>query len=430
MRDCALERLTNGKRLWAGLMEMAAIGATGEGGCFRLALDAQDRRARDLFVARARAAGCRISIDPYGNIFAIRPGHEPDRAAILSGSHLDTQPHGGRFDGVLGVMAALEVIEALNDSGLETVAPVVAVNWTNEEGVRFKPGLTGSAGWARNYARPLPEAAIRSESGVDFFEELARIGYAGEDHPPTVGAYLELHIEQGPRLELAGVPVGVVTGIQGVRWLELACRGIDAHAGTTPIADRSDSFLAAARFVVEATSLATALNPEIRLTAGQVDLSPNSVNTVAGFTRATLDLRHRDEAMLDRIEAELGRLRARISGETGVELTIDRVMTVPPVGFHPELVSTVTAAADMIGLPSMELHSGAMHDASSLAQVVPTGMIFVPSRGGISHHPAEWTAPEEVADGCEVLCRAILELAGVGAGKVGPAALAKGDQPA
>ena len=414
-RPLAAPRLTSGSRLWSSLMEMAAIGAIdGDGSC-RLSLSDEDKAARDLFASWCRDAGCTLRTDPFGNMFAIRPGTRPGAPAVLVGSHLDTQPNGGRFDGVLGVLAGLEVVRALNDAGIETEHPIAVVNWTNEEGVRFKPGLTGSAGFVGRIA-DAPDA-VAGIGGVSFFAELDRIGYRG---PPLTGfdilCYYELHIEQGPVLEQAGVPIGIVTGIQGVRWFEIALVGEAGHAGTMPMANRRDSFMAASRLALELREQGAGMDEALRVTFGRVEVVPNSQNTIPGETRLFLDLRHRDSAILDRFETVLHTVAAGLMASEGVTATVTPTMVVPPVLFDAAMQQRLDDVAAKLALPSIALCSGAMHDASCLASFTPSAMLFIPSRGGTSHNPAEWSDPGQVADGCEMLARTICAHAIVASG--------------
>lgn len=402
-------KLIDSERLWSTVMEMAAIGSIPDGGSCRLSLSDEDRQARDLFVRWCREAGCEVKVDPYGNVFALRPGKSGGSRHILVGSHLDTQPHGGRFDGVLGVLAALEVVRALNDHGIETENPIAIVNWTNEEGVRFKPGLTGSAG----FAGFLEHDGVTGTDGVDFFAELARIGYAGEPLQDfDVHAYYELHIEQGPVLERIGAPVGIVDGIQGVRWYQIGLSGQDAHAGTTPMTDRKDAFMAAAALATDLRTKALAHHPDLRFTVGRVEVEPNSTNTIPGLTTLFIDLRHGDDLVLDGFEKIMEDRVDTIARAETVDWTLEKTMTVPPAKFDKAMQLRLEDAARTLDLTPHTMPSGAMHDASSMARILPTAMVFVQSRDGISHNPAEWSSPEHVGIACEVLARAVLSHAG------------------
>lgn len=401
--------LTNGSRLWSTLMEMARIGAIPENGSCRLSLTDEDRQARDLFARWCREAGCTLRVDPFGNMFAVRQGSKADAPAILVGSHLDTQPHGGRFDGVLGVLAGLEILRALNDAGIETDHPVAVANWTNEEGVRFKPGLTGSKG----FVGLLDETAVEGDGGADYFSELRRIGYAGQSMADFgVLAYYELHIEQGPVLEAAKAPVGIVDGIQGVRWFEIELHGHDAHAGTTPMDNRSDSFMAAATLASRLRERAVSLDRHIRFTVGRIEVSPNSQNTVPGLATLHIDLRHGSTPVLDAFERIMAETIPEVEAQEHVRAGIRQTMRVEPVTFDETCREHLLGSARALGLDPVSLPSGAMHDASSLATKVPAAMLFVQSRDGISHNPLEWSEPEHVATACEILAQAVLLHAG------------------
>jgi beta-ureidopropionase / N-carbamoyl-L-amino-acid hydrolase len=402
----------NGERLWASIMMMAEFGALPGGGCARLALTDEDRAARNLFVQWCREADCSIKIDPFGNIFAIRSGRDPARPVVLLGSHLDTQPHGGRFDGVYGVMAGLEVVRAMNEAGIETEASVVVVNWTNEEGVRFAPGLTGSSAFAglmiHNNARD-----IVSQDGRRFADELSRIGFDGNmarDSMP-IAAYLEPHIEQGPVLENVRKLIGIVTGVQGVRWFNVGVEGADRHAGTTPMNVRQDSFMAASRLVLRMRKFALDVSPDIRFTVGRAEVLPGSPNTVPGLTRFVLDLRHQGEDVLDTVAAELCRQASEIGREERVKIDVSLSMEVKPVMFDRRTVDLLSRKALALDMSCERMISGAMHDASSIARVAPTAMLFVPCRNGISHAEEEWAEPEHLAAGCQVVAEATVELA-------------------
>jgi len=399
--------LINGERLWTSLMEMAQIGAIDDGrGCCRLSLSDEDREARELFARWAQEAGCELRVDTFGNMFAIRPGKISDSPAILVGSHLDTQPHGGRFDGVLGVLAGLEIVRTLQDRNIQTEHPIAVVNWTNEEGVRFKPGLTGSKGFIS--ALTGGDNAVTGLDGANYFSELRRIGYAGTETAPAALSYHELHIEQGSVLEAAGLPVGVVSGIQGVRWYDIEIHGKDAHAGTTPMQTRHDSFIVACKLALALRKAALALSPDIRLTFGRVEVEPNSLNTIPGVTRLGTDVRHEDSTILDCLEKMLEDMVQSVDAKAGYAVSFRQTMDVSPVRFDPALLAALLTAAEDMKIGAIVLPSGAMHDASSVAMKVPSAMIFVQSRDGISHNPAEWSEPTHVALGCELLARAVL----------------------
>ena len=393
-------------RLWTTHMELAEIGAIPNGGCCRLSLTDEDRMARDLFAKWCAQAGCRMDVDRAGNMFATRAGRR-DAPPVASGSHLDTQPHGGRFDGIYGVLAALEIIRTLNDHGIETDLPVAAVNWTNEEGVRFPAGILGSSAYAGRWT--LEDLhGLRAVDGPEFGAELRRIGYEG-DHDPgrfELSAFYEAHIEQGPVLEREGLQVGVVGKVQGLRWIEVTVEGADRHAGTTPMDDRRDSLVAAARMVLELEALGRSHAPDARVTVGRFDVSPNSGSTIPGRTTFNIDLRHPDAAVLDALEK-------RIAEICGGAVEVRRVIEMPPVDFDDACVRDLEAAAVALGIPHRAMVSGALHDASPVATRVPAAMVFVPCRDGISHHESEWAEPGDLAAGCNVILHAMLARAGV-----------------
>lgn len=403
----------NAGRLWARHMELARIGVVGETGNCRLALSDEDAEARGLFAGWCRSAGLTLHSDRAGNMFAIRPGRDPDRAVVAAGSHLDTQPHGGRFDGISGVLAALEAVEALNDAGVETEAPLAVINWTNEEGVRFAPGLLGS-NW---FAGVIDDAAlddIRAPDGTRFADEVERIGWRGamlpEDLP--LDSFFELHIEQGPVLEAAGVQVGVVTSVQGLCWLDVAVSGMDGHAGTTPLDARQDALLAAAAMLVAINKAGRAEGDEARVSVGRFIPATDGPSTIVGAVNFVIDIRHPDEAALDRLEERCAALCRQTARRYNCEAEVSRRLDVPPRKFDADCISAVQGAVDALGYSNQQIASGALHDASNVAALVPTTMIFVPCRDGISHNVAEYAAPEDLAAGCDVLLHAMLSRAG------------------
>lgn len=402
---------TNGDRLWRSLMEMAEIGATPAGGCNRLALTEADRAARDLFVRWCEDAACRIRIDTMGNIFARREGSRAGAAPVLMGSHLDTQVTGGKFDGVFGVLAALEVIRTLNDADHSTPFPVEAVVWTNEEGARFSPAMMGSAVWSGAQTRE--DAHGRTDTAsrrVD--EELLRIGYLG-DHPCVAGpvrAFFEAHIEQGPVLERAGRQIGIVTGIQGIRWFEIIVEGTSCHAGTTPMDARRDPVRAIAEMVPALFDMADRHQPEARLTIGRFNMSPGAYNTVPNRAAIGIDLRHPTATVLDDLTRSLERTVRDACERHGLAFSVRLELDCAPVSFTPDCVDAVQRAADACGFASLRMVSGAAHDAMYVSRVAPAAMIFVPCEGGVSHNEAERARPEDLKAGCDVLLGAILEL--------------------
>jgi N-carbamoyl-L-amino-acid hydrolase len=403
----------NQERLWQSLMDMAAIGALPGGGCCRPSLSDADRDGRDLFVRWCVDAGCAVDIDNVGNIFARRAGRDGATPAIATGSHLDTQPHGGRFDGVFGVLAGLEVVRTLNDADMETFAPIDVINWTNEEGVRFAPPLTGSSAHVGKLS-PQAVHGLETFDGALVGEELERIGYFGalETGTRQIGAFIEAHIEQGPKLEAEDQTIGVVEGIQGMRWYAIDVTGTDGHAGTVPMDLRRDALHGATDMMARFYSLAMAAADDIRATIGRLNVTPNSGSTIPGRVNFNIDLRHPDTAILDQVENDLQSQFAEIAERLGLEVHVERTMNSAPVAFDNKLRAAITSSALQRGYAHCALTSGAGHDAMNLALRVPTAMIFVPCRDGISHNEAEYASPSDVAAGANVLLDAMLASAG------------------
>ena len=405
-----IELRINPERLWESLMRMAEIGATEKGGCCRLALSDEDKAGRDLFVAWAREAGCDVSIDAMGNIFARRPGRKKSALPIATGSHLDTQPTGGRFDGAYGVLAGLEVVRALNDAEIETKAPLEIVVWTNEEGTRFPFGgssvFVGQASLQAAYA-------AQDVDGLNFAEELDRIGYRGQ--LPCGGrlldAYFEAHIEQGPVLEATGETIGVVTGARGQARFDITVTGMEAHAGTTPMPARKDALVSAAELIRAFNHLGLAHAPSGVCTVGRIACSPNVRNTIPGRVDFTIDLRHPERRELDEMILEIRALCRAETERTGVIVELRRVDYEEPVEFDPKCIATVRDAAEAAGHGSQEIFSGAGHDACYLARLMPVGMLFIPCKDGLSHSEQESATPEDCAAGTEVLLRTLLKQA-------------------
>lgn len=395
------------QRLWDTLMTLAAIGATPGGGVCRLALSDDDRRARDQLVRWCEQAGCRIETDAVGNLFARRAGHDPRAAVVMSGSHLDTQPNGGRFDGAYGVIAALEVLRALDDAAVQTARPFELVVWSNEEGTRFAPAMMGSMAFAGLLG--VDEVLARTDAdGLRYGDELARIGCRGSGLANRrIAAYFEAHIEQGPVLERERCTIGVVTGGQGQRWYDLRLTGQAAHAGSTPMAGRRDALVGAARLVDALRRIAEA-QPGGVATVGELHVAPNSRNVIPGEVRMTLELRHPDDRLRDAMDAQLQRAVHETTAAEGLQAELKTVLVQPATAFDPTLVARVRAAAQAEGLTHRDIVSGAAHDAIAIARVAPAAMIFVPCAGGISHNEAESATPEDLAAGAQVLLRAVL----------------------
>ena len=412
MTDPALPRNNlriDGKRLWDSLMAMAEIGATPKGGVRRLTLTEVDKRGRDRFRVLCEAAGLTVRVDAIGNMFARREGRDPARKPVLFGSHLDSQPSGGKFDGALGVMAGLEVMRSLNDLGIVTEAPVELVNWTDEEGSRFGHSLMGSGVWAGVFG--LDHAcALTDPEGVSVGAALDGIGYRG-DAPAAAfpaDAYFELHIEQGPILEREGRTIGIVTGAQAQVWYDAVVTGQDSHAGTTPPSARKDALVCASRIVDLVDRMMRARGEDGRGTVGQLVVSPNSRNVIPGEVRFSVEFRHPDEAEVERLDAQFPREAAFIARDCGVKLDLTRLFRIPAQPFDPECIALVRQAAEQLGYPAREIVSGAGHDAVYVARHVPTAMIFTPCKDGLSHNEAEEIKPEEAEAGGQVLFGAVL----------------------
>ncbi len=404
----------NGQRLWDSLMEMAKIGATAKGGVCRLALTDLDREGRDLFVRWATEAGCTITVDRMGNVFARRAGKDDSLTPVVTGSHADSQPTGGRFDGIYGVLGGLEVIRTLNDRGIETDRPIELVIWTNEEGSRFAPAMVASGVFAGVFTEEygLSRADV---DGKTMGQELARIGYAGEI--PCGGrpihAAFELHIEQGPILETEDITIGVVTHAQGQRWYELTLIGQESHAGPTPMPRRRDALVGAARIIDLVNRIGFAHAPFACATVGMLNVYPNSRNVIPGRVFFTVDLRHPEDAVLAEMDAELRSGVEEIARASKVDVqSFEQIFYYKPVAFDADCVASVRAAAQRFGYSHRDMVSGAGHDACYLAQVAPTSMVFVPCVGGISHNEIEDAKPEWIEAGANVLLHAILGRAG------------------
>ena len=398
----------NGERLWQSLMEMARIGATEKGGSCRLALTDEDKAGRDLFVRWCRAAGCSVEVDRMGNIFARRAGNRPELSPVLVGSHLDTQPTGGRFDGVYGVLTGLEIIRTLNDLELQTERSVEAVCWTNEEGSRFAPAMVASGVFAGVY--DLEYGLSRCDDiGQTMGEELERIGYAGaQEMGRPLHAYFEAHIEQGPILVEEGTTIGIVTDAQGQRWYELTLTGVESHAGPTPMDRRRDSLLGAARVISLVNQIGLAHAPLACATVGMIDSHPNSRNVIPGRTFLTVDFRHPDDQVLAEMDQALRQGVSEITIEGALESELDQIFYYAPVPFDPTCVAAVRDGAAENGYAAREIVAGAGHDACFIAQTAPTSMVFIPCVDGISHNEVEDIDPAWATAGANVMLHAVL----------------------
>ena len=404
----------NGARLWDSLMELAKIGATPKGGVCRLALTDLDKEGRDLVLAWAKQAGMTVTIDKIGNGFMRRAGRNNDLPPIMTGSHIDTQPTGGKFDGNYGVLAGLEVVRTLNDHAIVTEAPIEVAFWTNEEGSRFVPVMMGSGVFAKAFTLEHAYAALDTD-GKSVKEALTRIGYIGDEEPGQhpIGAYFEAHIEQGPVLEDNDITIGVVQGVLGIRWFDCTVTGMEAHAGPTPMALRKDALQVATHLMQEVVAAALRHAPHGRGTVGAVQVHPNSRNVIPGRVKFSIDLRNATDALVDQMVAQVQACAAQLRQDTGLGILIEPVSSYPAQGFHADCIDAVARAAKKLGYSHMPVVSGAGHDAVYMAPLAPTGMIFIPCKDGISHNEIEDAQPEHITAGCNVLLHAMLERAGI-----------------
>jgi beta-ureidopropionase / N-carbamoyl-L-amino-acid hydrolase len=403
----------DGDRLWRSLMELARIGATPKGGVCRLALTDLDAQGRELVTRWAREAGMSVTVDKIGNTFMRRPGRNDKLPPVMAGSHIDTQPTGGKFDGNYGVLAGLEVVRTLNDRGIQTEAPIEVVFWTNEEGSRFVPVMMGSGVFAGAF--PLEHAyAAKDVEGRTVRAELERIGCIGSETPGEhpVGAYFEAHIEQGPVLEDHDKTIGVVQGVLGIRWFDCIVTGMEAHAGPTPMGLRRDAMQGAARIMQEVVATALRHAPHGRGTVGMVQVHPNSRNVIPGRVTFSIDLRNASDELVDRMAAEVRAFAEGVARDSGLGVQMELVSSYPAQAFDPQCQEAIGRAAAKLGYSSMPAVSGAGHDAVYMARLAPTGMIFIPCKDGISHNEIEDARPEHIEAGCNVLLHAMLERAG------------------
>lgn len=408
----SLSAFIDGERLWARHLELAAFGARPDGGVDRPTLSAEEARARAQIVAWGRTIGLEPFTDKAANLFLRLEGRNPSLPPVVAGSHIDSQPTGGRFDGVFGVLAALETAQAIMERGERPLRPVEIVAWTNEEGSRFAPGMTGSDLFTGT--KELAEVlAIRDAEGISIEQAVAAILASDKDVPLRpfrlpIHAYVEPHIEQASMLERAGIPIGVVTGIQGTRRYRIRVSGEAAHAGTALRKDRRDALMTAARMICAMD--AAALEPaDTLLTVGMLQVTPNAPSVVPAEAFFSVDLRHPDNAVVDRVDGEIRRIVEEMKGPCSVELR--EIQHSPSLDFSPDIRNTITRAAATLGIPAMEVYSAAGHDARQLHYVCPAGMIFVPCRGGISHNPEEWAEPEHLTAGARVLADTVWILA-------------------
>ena len=402
----------NGDRLWQSLMEMAKIGPGVAGGNNRQALTDDDGVARHLFKDWCQDAGLTMTTDTMGNMFARREGTDPDALPIMVGSHLDTQPTGGKYDGVLGVLAGLEIIRSLNDLDIKTKHPIEVVNWTNEEGCRFSPPMLSSGVFAGVYDAEW--AYDRTDAnGYRFGSEIERIGWIGEeqvgDHP--LKAYLELHIEQGPILEDEDIPIGIVTHGQGLVWTKITLVGQESHAGSTPMDRRVNAGLGMARIIASVDDIAQRYAPNARATVGQCDVYPNAVNVIPGQAILTVDMRDPDQDQLNAMVKDLYNHANKIADEIGLKIQFEELSNMSPIAFDDDVINHLKEASASLGYSSKDLVSGAGHDAFWVSKIAPSAMIMCPCIGGLSHNEAEEITPEWATASTDVLYHAVLNMA-------------------
>ena len=395
-------------RLWASIIETATFGGTAKGGIKRLALSAEDALVRDWFRRECEAVGCTVTSDAMGSMFARRPGRNPNLPPIAIGSHLDTQPTGGKFDGVIGVLAGLEILRRLNEAGIETEAPIEVINWTNEEGARYAPAMLASGVFAGVFSLDYGHSRT-DRDGIRF--DVAMDGIGARGSAPLghqLSAHFELHIEQGPILEEEGKTIGVVRGVQSIRWYEVTLSGSDGHAGATPMRLRRDALLGTARVIEAVNRVARAYTPDAVGTVGLIESKPNSRNVIPGEVFFSIDLRHPDDATLAEMDAMLRDAVTEIAAVDGLGLVLEETWNAPAVHFDAACRGRIAAAADAFGYGHRDIVSGAGHDSAYIARVAPTAMIFVPCAGGLSHNEAESATQDDVAAGANVLLHAVL----------------------
>jgi N-carbamoyl-L-amino-acid hydrolase len=401
-------------RLWGDIHETAKFGATPKGGVKRLTLGAEDGQVRDWFRTACEAAGCKVSVDALGTMFAIRPGRDMSKPPIGIGSHLDTQPTGGKYDGILGTLAALEVVRALNDAGIETDVPLCVCNWTNEEGSRYAPAMMASAAYAGEYTTD-DILGRKDADGITVADALDSIGYRGADAvgKQKFSAFVELHIEQGPLLEAENKIIGVVDRGQGIMWYDGTIAGFASHAGTTPMPLRKDALAAFSEVVLAVEKIAREHGPNAVGTIGEIKIDNPSRNVIPGDLAFTVDIRSSESTILDSLHTAVQNSVAEIAARRKVRIDVDRIWRKEPTVFDKRLVDAVENATKEMGYSHRRITSGAGHDACNLAGIVPAAMIFVPCKDGISHNELEDATQADCAAGANVLLHTVLALAGV-----------------
>ena len=401
----------NSERLMGTIQKSSEIGRLPGGGICRLTLTDEDKRMRDLFLQWMKESGLEVRVDDMGNMYGRRKGKNNQLAPVLMGSHLDTQPKGGKYDGILGVMGALEIIRTLNDYGIETERPIEIVNFTNEEGARFEPSMLGSGAIAGIYKKQMVMNTM-DQGGMSFGEELARIGYQGlaENRIKDPFAYLELHIEQGPVLEETGKTIGLVTGIQGMTWLEVSVIGKSMHTGTTPMHRRKDANLHAARLITKIYELAEDI-PNLLVSVGRIQAYPNVINSIADKTVFSIDIRHPEDYVRERFTTMVRETLSTMTFVEQMEIHIKEITKDDTEYFSDDILKITEASAEKMGFPALHIMSGAGHDAKYVNRLAPTGMIFIPSINGVSHCEEEYSTPSDMEKGVQVLLDAVLTLA-------------------
>ena len=406
-----MQPLINKNRLMKRISNLAKIGSRSDGGVCRLALTDEDKAARDQVVQWMKELNLQTYVDQVGNLIGIRPG-KADLEPVVMGSHIDTVPTGGRFDGAVGVMAGLEVLETLNENNIQTERPVVVVALTNEEGVRYHSDMIGSRAFC-GFVTPEEAYNIEGTDGTNFGDELKRIGYAGEFPCGSIHpcAFVELHVEQGPVLDREQIPVGIVEAITGIAWYEITIQGEANHAGTTPTSMRHDAGLAAARIIIYLREIANSFGENQRATCGMISFSPNAINVIPDKAVLSVDLRNSDETILKEAGQRLQQIIQECAQQDDVLIETQLLARVQPEPCHKDIVSTVLGEVQELGYPYRTMSSGAVHDALIMARYCPTGMIFVPSKNGLSHNPDEFTSIDDLEAGANVLLKTVLRLA-------------------
>jgi len=398
-------------RLLDRIEQLALTGKTKAPGVTRVTLTLEDEAGRDLVVGWMRQSGLEIKIDQVGNVFGIRQG-KTDKNPVMIGSHLDTVKQAGMYDGTLGVLAGLEIVETLNSNNIETSHPIIIAFFTNEEGIRFQPDMMGSLVYAGGLSVDEAHKSIAMDDSTTLLENLKSIGYLGDQSPGFIKpkAFIELHVEQGPVLEHEKIEIGVVEGVQGIYWTEFVIQGVQNHAGTTPMHMRKDAGLVAAEIIKAVRDIVNQVGDTQIGTVGSVEIRPNVINVMADYAKVITDLRNIDETKLDETQALVNKFAAQIAESENVDLKIKELVRFPPVKFDPGIVNVISQNAKELKMSTKQMWSGAGHDAQMISKIAPTAMIFIPSKGGISHNPNEHSKPEDIKKGANLLLQVVLEL--------------------